>query len=485
VPSASTLRYIIGSAIAIGIAGDALLRTYPWGVNAAIFVLLLCGTIAWAWLRHKDQTPCWGVLATISVLGLCVAWRDAPTLRALNAAAILALLTLLEARPTRTDLGTGTLSSLLANLRSAVRQSLLAPVRLAQRDIHWSSLCPRGHGKTAVRVLRALLIAIPLVAVFAWLFAAADAVFKHVLTTSTDWIRECLGHGGRPVRHLLWSLVLAVGAFAVLRPIVLGDRWKGVVGRPRRRLAIGVLETALVLGGLVLVFLLFIVIQFRYLFGGDRLVQAIPGLTYAQYARSGFFALLGVVSLLHVLLMIGAWLVTRCDPPVQRLFRRLSLCLIGLTAFVFASAFLRLSLYVDAYGLTRSRFYAAAVLTWLAIVFVLFGVKVLEPRWPFFVGVYVCSLLAGLLVLNVLSPDAWIARVNLDRARAGKDLDLAYLEHLSADAAPTLLSTDGLAPDVRSSLVLLVDNHNQSYATCSWPSGNYSRWRSLRLVGSP
>lgn len=484
-PTSPTLRFTIGSAAAMGIAGDGLLRTFPWGVNATLFVLLLCGVITWAWLRYAKETPCWGVLAMISVLGLCVAWRDAPTLRALNVAAILALLVLLETRPTRTDLIAGTLPSLLANLRSAVRQSLLAPLRLAQRDIDWSSVCRWGHGETTLRVLRALLIAIPLTGAFVWLFASADAVFKHVLITCVDWISDFLGQGGRPVRHLLWSVVLAVGAFAVLRPVVLGDRWKAMVRGPRPGLGIGVLETAVVLGGLVLVFLLFIAIQFRYLFGGDRLVQTVPGLTYAQYARGGFFALLGVVSLLHLVLMIGSWLVARCDPPVQRLFRGLSLCLIGLTIFVFASAFLRLSLYVDAYGLTRSRFYAAAVLTWLAIVFVLFGVKVLEPRWPFLAAVYACSWLAVLLALNILNPDAWIARINLDRAGAGKELDLAYLDRLSADAAPTLLSAAGLAPDVRSSLILLVDNHNRSYSTCSWRTWNYGRWRSLRLAGSP
>jgi hypothetical protein len=45
---------------------------------------------------------------------------------------------------------------------------------------------------------------------------------------------------------------------------------------------------------------------------------------------------------------------------------------------------------------------------------------------------------AGLIGLNLSNPEARIARVNIDRARGGVPLDLAYLAGLSADAAPVL-----------------------------------------------
>src|SRR5207302_2375840 len=41
--------------------------------------------------------------------------------------------------------------------------------------------------------------------------------------------------------------------------------------------------------------------------------------------------------------------------------------------------------------------------------------------------------------LNVLNPDALIARVNLDRPSTARPVDIAYLFSLSADAVPILV----------------------------------------------
>ena len=58
--------------------------------------------------------------------------------------------------------------------------------------------------------------------------------------------------------------------------------------QPRRFLLSGV---AIVLAALDLLFLVFVLVQFRYLFGGDAVVQVTAGLSYADYARRGFFEL--------------------------------------------------------------------------------------------------------------------------------------------------------------------------------------------------
>ena len=43
------------------------------------------------------------------------------------------------------------------------------------------------------------------------------------------------------------------------------------------------------------------IVQLRYLFGGAALVHVTAGLTYAQYARRGFFELVTVAALLLAL----------------------------------------------------------------------------------------------------------------------------------------------------------------------------------------
>ena len=70
--------------------------------------------------------------------------------------------------------------------------------------------------------------------------------------------------------------------------------------RPARapaKVALGRLEWALPLGALVVLFAGFVALQLTTLFGGERHVLETAGLTYAEYARSGFAQLLAVAAL--------------------------------------------------------------------------------------------------------------------------------------------------------------------------------------------
>jgi hypothetical protein len=67
--------------------------------------------------------------------------------------------------------------------------------------------------------------------------------------------------------------------------------------RRRPHLRIGGTEIVVALVALDLLFAAFVAVQARYLFGGGALVQAREHLTYAQYARHGFFELVAVSAL--------------------------------------------------------------------------------------------------------------------------------------------------------------------------------------------
>jgi hypothetical protein len=173
----------------------------------------------------------------------------------------------------------------------------------------------------------------------------------------------------------------------------------------------------------------FVLVQLRYLFGGRGLVEERVHLTYAQYARHGFFELVAVAVLVLPLLVAANTFVR------SRLVRWLSFGLVALVFVVMASALQRLRLYQQEYGLTELRLYATGVVLWLALVFALLAVTVLRGRpRPFALGAIVLGF-AATLALNVLNPDAWIVRTNLSRPQ----VDAAYLARLSDDAVPTLL----------------------------------------------
>jgi hypothetical protein len=73
-------------------------------------------------------------------------------------------------------------------------------------------------------------------------------------------------------------------------------------------------------------------------------------------------------------------------------------------------------------------------------VLVLVGWLVLRGRRDRLATGAIAAAFVVVLALNVINPDALIARVNIDRAIAGaRDLDIEYLSTLSTDAVPAIL----------------------------------------------
>ena len=172
-----------------------------------------------------------------------------------------------------------------------------------------------------------------------------------------------------------------------------------------------------------LLFLAFVAVQFRYLFGGAELVRELTGLSYAEYARRGFFELVAVAALSLPLLLLADWSLDQRDAVRVRRFRQLAGLMLLLLDVMLASALFRMRLYTAEYGLTELRFYTTAFMGWLVLVFGWFVATVLRGRRERFgTG----ALLAGWLLLaglNLANPDAIIARVNLERAALGRPLD--------------------------------------------------------------
>jgi hypothetical protein len=197
----------------------------------------------------------------------------------------------------------------------------------------------------------------------------------------------------------------------------------------------------IILGLLDVLFLSFVIVQFRYFFGGAARIQAVAGLTYAEYARSGFFELVGVAALVLPLLLAAHWLLRKEKARDERVFRILAGTQIALLFVMMVSALQRMRLYQREYGLTELRIYTTVFMEWLAAVFIWFAMTVLRGRRERFTfGAVVAGFLAigALLAVN---PDRLIARVNVEHAIAGRDFDAAYAASLSADAVPELISS--------------------------------------------
>jgi hypothetical protein len=192
------------------------------------------------------------------------------------------------------------------------------------------------------------------------------------------------------------------------------------------------------LGVLDLLFAAFVIVQVAVLFGGRSHVLDTAGLTYAQYARQGFFQLVAVAVLtLGVVAASIRW--ARTEHRADRLVLKVLLgVLCVLTLIVLLSALRRLTLYESAFGFTRLRISVQATILWLGGIFllVMLAGAMWRGRWLTRAAVVFTGI--ALLVFSLLDPDALIASKNVERFERTGQIDLSYLSVLSPDAVPAL-----------------------------------------------
>ena len=318
--------------------------------------------------------------------------------------------------------------------RATVRASFAGVLRMGSgaRRVARSAASglPTAPTGKALALGRALVVAGALVAIFGALFASGDRAFAQL---AGDVLPDGVPLGDLPWRLVVGGLVISL-AGGLAQAAALTDE-------PARRplLRLGRLEWLTALGALNVLFGLFVAVQLAVLFGGDAYVRDSAGLTYAQYARSGF-AQLVVVAALTLVVVAGALRWARMERARDAVVLRAllgALCL--LTVVVLASALHRLGLYEEAYGFTRLRLAVHALLLFGGALFVLVVAALASGRRDWLARATVVLAALAALAFWVGDPDRRIAAHNVERYEDTGRIDTYYLSKLSADAVPALL----------------------------------------------
>jgi hypothetical protein len=281
----------------------------------------------------------------------------------------------------------------------------------------------RGGGRMTVSVS----IGVGMVVIFGALFGAADPDFAALLSDSVPTVDAASTF--RTLFLFCGGGLIAAGA---LRPFVRTRQLKPSRTVVRR------LEWAVPVGMLVALFAVFVGVQMVSWFGGSAYVLRTADLTYAQYARTGFWQLSAVTVLTLAVIGVTARIAPR-ESAADRLWLRGILgALSVLTLVVVASALSRMWAYQEAYGFTVLRLLVEVCEVWLGVVYLLViaaGVR-LSGRWV--PKAMLGTAVASLLVLAALNPEYLVARQDVLRWQQTQRLDTLYLSELSVDILPAL-----------------------------------------------
>lgn len=469
---------ILPIALVLGVLGDNLLRATPWGINLALWALMLGGFVAaLGWRTRAFQAGGYWLLLPVLLFGGAIPWRDSLTLNLLSVFAILVALALVVLRAQGGPILAAYLVDYILGGIIAWLNAAFGSLRLLIGDLPWRRILGGTSSGRTLAVVCGLALSLPLILVFGALFVSADAVFAAI-------VKDVLNIDfANLVTHLFLTAFFAWITCGYLRGMLLGKDYEFASWTRRQWFSLGIIEIGIALGLLNLLFLSFVIVQFHYFFGGVASITLTPGLTYSEYARRGFFELVTVAALVLPLLLLAHWLLHKEQPGNERLFRLLAGIQIVLLFVIMASAFQRMRLYQREYGMTEQRLYPTAFMAWLAVVFVWFALTVLRGQRQYFAfGAMVAGfvLIAGLHVLN---PDVFIARLNIARAQEGRRFDAWYAGSLSGDAVPTLVEAlPGLKQQDRCILAARILDRWPRTEAFDWRTWNLARSRALEAV---
>jgi hypothetical protein len=444
----SLARRLLLAALAIGLLAEIALDGPALGLSAPVLTALMLGA---AWLfrrrgRNPDPLDAWLPVSALILAGFVairadpfVAFLDLAGAAAFTGASAAAFSGLAVTRRSATAvmaMGAWVLEAVLAGTGRALRAARPAPTEGPRQGPVWLGPVARG-----------LVLAVPLVLIFAVLFASADPIFRRGFD---DLLGFRIDLGGLPGR-LLFVLAVAWLAGGVLSvaargiPAVegasLGAAVRSAAVAPGR--ALGTTEALVVLVAVDLIVGLFVGLQLAYLFGGSGTLEA-AGMKYSDYARRGYFELVAAAALAGGILVAMEYGVSRRTRP----YVALAIVLIGLTIVVLASAALRLKLYQDAYGWTELRLYVAVSIAAMAVTLTTLAAFLATDRTRWLGHAMVVIGLVSLITLNLLAPAAFVAERNLARVidptlvppDGEVSLDSDYLAVLPDDAIPALVS---------------------------------------------
>lgn len=279
------------------------------------------------------------------------------------------------------------------------------------------------------KMLLAIVCAIPCVVLLVIALSGADMVFNKKLLSIFDSASDVFSV--KTFFHMIWAVF---AGFYLFGSVYCAHTQQSTPSEQRETARGDLIIINTILTSILFVYTVFVIIQFKYLFAGATLPE---GLTYSEYARKGFFELLGLSFVNIAVIVCAMWLTSNHD-GVWKHFNRMLCCYLCLvTVVLLVSSFYRMTLYTDSYGLTRLRLLVMGFLVFEAAGLAITFMYIIKPKFNICL-VYMVIGLVYYSIINIVPIDNIIAKNHIQKhLEEGTNLP-EYVFTLSADAAPSI-----------------------------------------------
>ncbi|WP_392486498.1 DUF4153 domain-containing protein [Haloimpatiens sp. FM7315] len=281
-------------------------------------------------------------------------------------------------------------------------------------------------------IIRGILLLMPMLFIIMFLLCSSDMLFeKFFYKLLQDFydvrIKKIVG-------HVFVVFMVAIYLFALFFRIKHEKYTEYFESSTDKKETIkwNYITVATIIIGINLVYLSFSIVQFSYLYGGGN--GELPlGVSYAEYARKGFFELI-LITLINFLIVLCCKFFTEGQTKkTERFCNVLYTIMIGFTYNILFSAYYRMNLYESKFGYTRLRVLVEAFIFLLTIILIVVLFRIWKKSFPIVKYITIITF-SVYVVLNYANIDRIIVQKNVERYKVEGKLDISYINKLSYDS---------------------------------------------------
>lgn len=312
-----------------------------------------------------------------------------------------------------------------------------------------------------------IAISLPILFVVLNLLISADSQFEQLLGGIPQWFQVI--NAERIIRLII--ILIYTFAFFGFMQILFQKHLNVKTQTNLQPFQIDGIVTITVLVIINAVYLLFTLIQFKYFFSGT--LQA--DFTFAEYARKGFFELLFVTLINLSITVIVLTFVNRATSFMRRATQIMLTILVLASSVMLSSAFIRLSMYEDAYGFTFTRVLVHSFMIFLVVIFTYTLVKIWVEKLSLFHFYFITSLLYYTSI-TIVDLDKIVVKENMNRYETSGKIDVHYLNDLSYRGVLGLIELYEKDKNIPELKTILLERKKEAIAeSLPWQSYNLKR----------
>lgn len=228
--------------------------------------------------------------------------------------------------------------------------------------------------KTLIYILLGVAITLPIIAfVYPLLLAADSGVFSSVVENAITSLSDWLGSSNliNPAQYLT-AFVVGIYVFSLVggaahRRYAQSFNQEKTQTTVKAMHVLPAVSAIVVLCAIILLYILFIGCQIPYFFSAFQSTLPEGVSTYSEYARQGFFELCAITAF-NLALIAALKVFTKAEDRQRKILRVQNLLMVAINLLLIVTAFEKMGLYIEMYGLTPKRFITSIFMIYLACI---------------------------------------------------------------------------------------------------------------------